>query len=519
MKKHYSLSLLLFIIQTSIFAQQWEWSKVLPKLPGFYYDYYENMVSSSSGDNYFLYRSTNNFPVPLSKIIHIDPNGNLDSLTLNFRIEKFNIDKNGNYIINGSFSGSFSYQGQTVNSRGGNDDFLLKISPAGTLIFLNSIGSLSNDNGFGGIASDNSDKILVSLNLLGTTYANNDSIVHDTNFHQIALCIFNSDGSFNTSKVSSFQRHEYGYYAAGRIFLSTNGEVFESVEHCFPNECAEQIAYFSPTYDSLNSFYTGVLFHPGASIDQDIENIYYLTNPSGHYGWEPVIHKKRTSDNREVWQKPLGYSYSPFDLVPLLLPGNKILCYGRGGGYSGFSQSGPATFDDTTLTFGNDTEMLLSLMDTSGHFTYVRQESVPATRFNYAGYDNSGGAYLLSRWATDTTYTMGNSFVTTASDSDPDFVLSKLRYMEVIAGVNKIESKNQISIYPNPSKGKFNIKIDNISQKTTICVYDILGNCILSQATNGNEINKLDLSLHANGIYFVQIDTGKEKLNKKIVIN
>jgi hypothetical protein len=212
------------------------------------------------------------------------------------------------------------------------------------------------------------------------------------------------------------------------------------------------------------------------------------------------------------WSKSLGSDYSPFLFGYMVLPQNKILTYGFGGGpYGG---TGTATLDDTTFTFGNKTEMLLGLMDTTGHYETAINERVHDTRFIGASYDLSGNAYILSKWDLDTTYTMGSSIQTTSGD----LVISKLAYMSISAGIDNKDSNKELSIYPNPSKGRFNIKLNSSLQKTTICIYDILGNCILSQASE-SEINKIDLNGQAKGIYFVQIDNGKEKINKKIVIN
>jgi hypothetical protein len=442
--------------------------------------------------------------------------GNInDSLTVNLRIEKFEVDHSGNYLIAGQFNNTFSYGGVSLFSRGYEDNYLLKISQTGSLIFLKGIGSASGDYKIAGLTSDLSNKTYLTFDLLNTTYIGSDSIPHDTALIQIVLAVLNSDGSLNTVKVKSINRPPIGYFYAGRVYFGMNNELFMGIGNCYPNECVEYIMQYSNLYDSLSYFYAGVDFEPGAAVDESVQNVYYLTNPASHYHFDPVLHKKRISDNTILWQKGLGGTYSAFFMTPLLLPGNIILTYGFGGSeYT--SPNTSVTFDDTTLFFGNENEMLLGLMDTSGTFYSVLHDQVPGTGYIHASYDLAGHAYLLSRWMNDTTYTMGTQISTS---SGPDLVISKLKYTEIVAGTEEEYSQTGLNIYPNPSKGKFNLIMNNVSGKITICIYDILGNRILSQNLNGNELKSIDLSCQAKGIYFVQIDTGKEKFNKKVVIN
>jgi N-acetylneuraminic acid mutarotase len=85
--------------------------------------------------------------------------------------------------------------------------------------------------------------------------------------------------------------------------------------------------------------------------------------------------------------------------------------------------------------------------------------------------------------------------------------------------VGLIEFQNiQFQLSPNPATESLLIKTStNIT--TDVCVYDILGNCLLiAQMLNSSE-KQIDLRDFTKGIYFVELKTGKKSLNKKIIIN
>ncbi|MBC7884258.1 MAG: T9SS type A sorting domain-containing protein, partial [Saprospiraceae bacterium] len=94
------------------------------------------------------------------------------------------------------------------------------------------------------------------------------------------------------------------------------------------------------------------------------------------------------------------------------------------------------------------------------------------------------------------------------------YFLSKISQTPV--GLTEIQAPHQfIIIFPNPTSGMFTIKSMN-SNNSSICIYDVLGNCILNKTPLQNNSHTIDLSTQAKGIYFVEISSGGEKVVKKI---
>lgn len=85
-------------------------------------------------------------------------------------------------------------------------------------------------------------------------------------------------------------------------------------------------------------------------------------------------------------------------------------------------------------------------------------------------------------------------------------------------GVSTNNNSSSIRIFPNPSRdGLFILNIEN-SAKANITVYNIIGkNIVIKEVSEGK--NTIDLSGEANGSYFVTIQTDKEVITKKIIIN
>lgn len=88
----------------------------------------------------------------------------------------------------------------------------------------------------------------------------------------------------------------------------------------------------------------------------------------------------------------------------------------------------------------------------------------------------------------------------------------------LLTGITEKE-ETAISLFPNPTtNGIVTLDIANLSGKTTITVYDIIGNAILITETSSAK-QLIDLSNQANGSYFVSIKNDKEVITKKIIVN
>ena len=110
---------------------------------------------------------------------------------------------------------------------------------------------------------------------------------------------------------------------------------------------------------------------------------------------------------------------------------------------------------------------------------------------------SSGGAYRSPTWD-------GPIFFSTPSS---------------IRKSNTIENSN-FQIYPNPSRGKFSILIeDDISENSSIKIYNILGDLILEVDLDSEKyLYNIDLSNYSKGVYTISYSFDLDHYQEKIII-
>ena len=88
------------------------------------------------------------------------------------------------------------------------------------------------------------------------------------------------------------------------------------------------------------------------------------------------------------------------------------------------------------------------------------------------------------------------------------------------ASINELDS--ELSIYPNPSKGMFNISFEGKKDQTIeISIINYLGQIVFFEELkdyNGRYKKPINLGKNANGIYQLRIKTNNEILSRKIVV-
>ncbi len=76
------------------------------------------------------------------------------------------------------------------------------------------------------------------------------------------------------------------------------------------------------------------------------------------------------------------------------------------------------------------------------------------------------------------------------------------------------------SIFPNPGSGQFTLQLQDpihIQANDKVCVFDVLGNCVIQQNLANAANQQIDISGMAKGIYFVEVGSAGPK--QKIILN
>jgi parallel beta-helix repeat protein len=105
---------------------------------------------------------------------------------------------------------------------------------------------------------------------------------------------------------------------------------------------------------------------------------------------------------------------------------------------------------------------------------------------------------------------------------DPDGTIADIgAFYFSTTGISDKTMNNNISVYPNPSDGIFNISIEGVNEKVQVKVFDIHGNNHRSFEMNGTRnltTKQLDLKELAAGIYFISFSGKNFSDVRKIVI-
>lgn len=88
-------------------------------------------------------------------------------------------------------------------------------------------------------------------------------------------------------------------------------------------------------------------------------------------------------------------------------------------------------------------------------------------------------------------------------------------------GIDEITSAMFVSIYPNPSKGKFSVKAElPVAGEVNIKVLNMLGQEIIQQTANSNGVDfntVIDLTDAAEGTYFIYLQSGEHQVMRRVV--
>lgn len=92
-----------------------------------------------------------------------------------------------------------------------------------------------------------------------------------------------------------------------------------------------------------------------------------------------------------------------------------------------------------------------------------------------------------------------------------------LRFTNDALSTDENELVESVFVYPNPSKGKFNITWKDASP-LSYKVFDVTGKVVIKPQTILNNQNTiLDLSSFANGIYFIELNQNHKNEIRKLV--
>lgn len=93
-------------------------------------------------------------------------------------------------------------------------------------------------------------------------------------------------------------------------------------------------------------------------------------------------------------------------------------------------------------------------------------------------------------------------------------------YLGQVLGIKSDQNSEYELIYPNPSNGKFTIRLVPNNRIDRLVVLNILGKVLLENEFSGNKVEyQIDLSSQSAGVYFFKIYSGNKVTTQKVIID
>lgn len=504
--KTYILFCLLFLFVKSLPAQTWTWDSLIVS------DFPISLVKDHMNN---VYTFTRNKP----GLVKYNSSGDLIwQKTFPALIRSVICGRDNMVYVTGRFGWPMTIDSETLISAGLNDIFIVKFDENGTLVWLNQISSEGNEEA-GDLCLDKTNKLLVTGSCYDTTNFSGTIIPKVPN-RDLFLARYDLAGNFEAAFFASF--------------MGTTGSETGS-------------AGIEIEVDTNNDIILLAGVHGNVQIDttvfSDSYSAYFI---------------KLDSAFRIQWNKKSETNYMTYVNNVMINSSNEIIyTVNRIWHYANYGKLNMLSADGTTITnylnedqgqiYGIDLDYLDNIYFAShGSIIQSMSGAVPNISSLHYGKMNSVG---VTEWLIVDSAQSGRTGYDIAVWNDHFFVAGAFRdsisllhdyidpgvqhaFLAVmnmgpltnIASPSDHLSIPDYTIFPNPTSNQFTLQLNEDLQKQVqqgdmIFVFDQLGNCILRQQFFNSPSQQVDISKMAKGIYFIEVETGKDRINKKIVLN
>lgn len=123
---------------------------------------------------------------------------------------------------------------------------------------------------------------------------------------------------------------------------------------------------------------------------------------------------------------------------------------------------------------------------------------------------NWSGPNGFSGTEKDVSVSLPGDYSVTISDSYcsvPDLVITETVTGEPVSVNGDVEILNAVSMYPNPSNGNFDVKIEGVKGSVEMIITNVTGQTVLTKtiAASGATVESVDLTQNGAGVYFIEI--------------
>ena len=393
------------------------------------------------------------------------------------------VDESNNIYSTGVYTGTSDFDPNDGISylMGSENIYTQKLDESGNLIWVKGAGGLSHDTGMS-----------ITVDNVGNVYS--------TGFFSITAAFDFNDDTYNLTSAGSRD-----------IFiqkLDSDGNLIWVRGMGGPNsDIGNSIAV-----DNLGNVYCTGYFSSISDFDPNEENSNLLMSNGS---WDIFI-QKLDSEGNLVWAKGIGGTSDDV--------GNSIAIDNNGNIYTTGRFSGTVDFDPNDGTYyleGEGEDVFIQKLDSEGNLIWAKRVGGTGTGDGLSiKVDKMKNIYITGYFSGTIDFDPDeNIFNLISAKGGPSdiFILKLTEGLNV--RVNYIQESN-IKLYPNPSRGQFNIEISEEVENARFEIVNNLGNKVYKGILNKptNTINLVGLS---SGIYHITIilDTGRKFYTKCLLID
>ncbi len=265
--------------------------------------------------------------------------------------------------------------------------------------------------------------------------------------------------------------------------------------------------------DAEGNIYTSGAFQGTVDFDPGVGQ-YNLTAEGAAY--EDVFISKLDSDGDFIWAKSFGGSKGDSGTSMVVDPKSGDI-------YTTGIFSETADFDPGTgifnITSAGNYDVFISKLDAFGNFVWATTIGGINVEYGYSIALNRWGNVHITGGFTSPSISFGFTALSNVESTGYTLDIFMFQLKDAIPVPVADIDKNQVIIYPSPTKDELNIKLsDEVLRDVKISIFTLGGEVVFSRADkNVSQELTIDISALPAAIYCIAVDINEDRIVKQVV--
>ena len=203
----------------------------------------------------------------------------------------------------------------------------------------------------------------------------------------------------------------------------------------------------------------------------------------------------------------------------------------------------PSIFIKTKAKYGNQDDHLTSWIAVSNYSVVDATTGSTLTAYgtqsvvwngtdvnNVVVPDGNYNVYIEMGWGSNKTtqhavtsfqFTKGQNAQKLSPAATENYTDVVVDWAPKVTMVEAVENSNLVSVFPNPTGGKLKLDFKNPVYSAKLSVENEAGATVFQKSLENGQtgVSDIDLSRFANGLYYINLTTGKQKYVYKVILN